>query len=88
MYNYQTERPGLFSPEGFKLITKIRAKAQKCIELSGAARMDKLIQGCTGDSWQMMAAVDYLVEEGELVRITPADTVWGQYQIFTEPRHG
>lgn len=82
MYNYQTERPKLFTKEGQTMLLKVLKNAQRILPVAGCARMDKLIQGLTGDSWMMLACVDRLVELGELCEVTQAVEPSGQYRIF------
>lgn len=43
------------------------------------------VRGVTGDSWEMMARVDRLVELGEIREITGSN-VAGQDRVFVEAR--
>lgn len=67
-YSYATQRPNVFTESGQKMFLQIRDKAKELIARSGAASCDKIICGCSGDSWDMLACVDRLVELGEFVR--------------------
>lgn len=81
MYNYATERPDLFTEEGQVLFLAIRDETQKLLKISGAARMQEIIRGQTGCTWRMLAAVDRLVELGEILELTNEKTC-GQYRVF------
>lgn len=82
-YNYQTERPFVFSEAGQDQLLRIRDFAFAMIEKAGAVRMDAMMQVAgSGPSWAMMACVDRLVERKELVEVSQADCP-GQYRIFT-----
>lgn len=86
MYDYQTERPNLFTESGQVLFLKIRDRAKFLTATAGAVRMSHLMAGNTGDSWMMLACADRLVELGELREITD-DRVAGQDRIFVSARN-
>lgn len=81
MYKYENERSKLFNDSGQRLFLKIRDRANYLTNLAGVARMDKIIQGQSGDSWEMLACVDRLVELGEFKEI-PQEPVSGQHRVF------
>lgn len=81
-YNYQTERPTLFTEEGQELFLKIRDNAKKHLTLSGAFDFEHVTKGISGDSWQMLACVDRMVELKELRELSPPICA-GQYRVFT-----
>lgn len=81
MYNYEAEKPKLFTEDGQVTFLKIRDEVVRLIKISGAVRMQEAIKGVCGDSWLMLACVDRLVELGELTEITSSE-VAGQYRIF------
>ena len=83
-YEYLSEREKLFSDSGQRLFLKIRENALRLIREAGVVRMQEATKGCTGDSWQMLACLDRLVEIGEIVEIPQTGTVPGQYRIFTK----
>ena len=88
MYDYRTERPKLFTEEGQILFLKIRDRVKYLLKTAGAVRMQEVIAGiCSGDSWQMLACVDRLVELGELREVTH-DVCAGQHRVFVEGRGG
>lgn len=66
------------------MLLSISKTAHRLIDEAGAVSMGKAWGGVTGDSWLMMACVDYLVELGELQEVTGA-SCWGQHRIFTRP---
>jgi len=80
-YNYKIEKKKLFTESGTKTLLKIRDNVAKCLKSSGAFQFEKVM--CTGDSWVMMAAVDYLVELGEVREIEQGDCA-GQHRVFVE----
>lgn len=81
-YNYTDLRPKLFTEDGQVLFLEMRDRAKKIIAHAGAARMDAIMQGSTGDTWLMLACVDRMVELGELKEV-PSPSTAGQYRIFT-----
>ena len=82
MYNYETEKPFLFTDEGQRMFLKIRDRAFALIKTAGVARMDRIMDaGVSGSSWSMLACVDRMVELGELREI-PQDRVPGQHRVF------
>ena len=66
-YSYETQRPWVFTEEGVKKLLWTRSTAQLHLAESGAVRAGRLLG--SGDSWNSMAVVDYLVEIGELMRV-------------------
>lgn len=82
MYDYKKEKPKLFTEEGFKLLTKIRDNSIRLQKITGAFTLEALISGAgiSGDTFQMVAAVDYLVEQGELILVERA--VPSQHSIY------
>ena len=84
MYNYQNERPTLFTEEGMKMVLKIRDNVDRLLKEAGAVRSQEAQRGVTGDGWTMLAALDYLVETRYLVEVT-GKGVWGQHRVFVGP---
>jgi hypothetical protein len=80
-YNYQEQRPQLFTESGSNTFIQIRDNVQKIVEKSGAIRMQEAIRGVSGDSWVMLACVDRMVELGELREISQ-QSIPGQHRIF------
>lgn len=81
-YSYETERQNLFTESGMEILLKIRDNAKRLLDVAGAFTAERAMQNVGGSGWTMLAAFDYMVEKGELVRLSPAGT-WGQYQVFT-----
>jgi hypothetical protein len=81
MYNYQTEKPKIFTEDGQETFLKIRDKVHHLLKQSGAVMMQNAISGVTGDVWLHLACVDRLVELKEIREITK-DDVAGQYRVF------
>lgn len=82
-YNYSTQRAYVFTEDGQVMFLKIRDNAKHLIEQAGAARLQEIIGNVTGDSWNMLACVDRLVELGEIREVTEPGSVAGQHRIFT-----
>lgn len=86
MYSYETEKPALFTERGVEMLTKMRDRAKALLAEAGAVRADKIMAVATGSSWTMMAALDYMVEKGDLRRVTAQGETWGQHQVFVDGR--
>jgi hypothetical protein len=82
MYSYETEKKKLFTESGQVMFLAIRDRVNSLLEQSGAVRMQEAIATTAGDSWEMLACVDRMVELGELHEITGKD-VAGQHRVFT-----
>lgn len=82
MYVYEELKPSLFTERGSVRFMAIRDKAKKLISESGAARLQEIISGSGGDSWEMLACVDRLVELGEIREVTDKRQVAGQHRVF------
>lgn len=83
-YEYQRERPRVFTEDGSTMLLKIRDNAKSLIASAGAARSDRLMSNVSGDSWQMLACIDRLVEIGDLLEIPNPTSGAGQHRIFTK----
>lgn len=86
MYNYQKEKPRLFTEEGQFMFLKIRDRAFKLIAEAGCVNMERATSGVCGDSWQQLACMDRLVELRELTEIKYGDCA-GQHRIFVRNHH-
>lgn len=80
-YSYEAEKAALFTDEGQRNFLKVRDFCQRMLKEAGAVRADKAMnQWGSGSSWTMLAAMDRLVEIGELREIT--SNSWGQHRVF------
>lgn len=86
-YSYQKEKANLFTESGAATLLAVRDEAKLLIELAGACTAEKAMKKATGSSWTMLAALDYMVERGELRRVTVQGETWGQHQVFVIGRH-
>lgn len=86
-YDYQNERPALFTESGVEILLQVRKRVAKKLAVAGAVRFDRATDGITGDSWTMLAAMDYLVEKGELREVTAPGSCMGQHRVFVEKEH-
>lgn len=81
MYDYQKERADIFTEQGQKMFTAIRDTSRKLFAYSGAAISGEMMD-CAGDSWTMLACIDYLVEIGEILEVKNPHSSAGQHRIF------
>lgn len=81
MYIYEDERHKLFTESGTKMLLRIRDSVNEKLKHAGAVRSGEAISVVTGDSWTMLACLDYLVENGEIKEITGSH-VAGQNRVF------
>lgn len=83
MYDYQTERPALFTDEGQRAFLAIRDKTHQLLELAGACRVQEIMPAGSSSSFRtFLACIDRMVELGEIREITSPKIVWGQYRVF------
>jgi peptidase E len=80
-YNYQAQRSHVFTEDGQRMFLAIRDKAEKCIKVAGAVRSQELLSVVGGDTWDMLACIDRLVELKYLREITDGG-VAGQHRVF------
>lgn len=83
-YDYATQRANIFTEDGQRMFLIIRDQAKLLTASAGAVTSGKLI--CTtGDSWDMLACIDRLVELGELLEVPNPHSSAGQHRIFIVP---
>lgn len=83
-YSYAEQRPELFTESGVEVLTAVRSNVARALKAAGAVMADKAISGVGGDSWVQLAALDYMVEKGELREVTEQGKVWGQHRVFVK----
>lgn len=75
-YKYDDIRPELFTEEGVELLMKMRDISGKLLFQAGAYTFEKVTRTITGDTWLMMAALDYMVERKEIRMVyEPSNTM-------------
>ena len=84
MYDYETEKPKLFTDDGQRKFLKIRDNVNRFLSEAGAFSMGKAMVGIGGDSWLMMACVDRLVELCEIREVGRGANCPGQHRIFVK----
>lgn len=84
MYKYEEQKPRIFEEQNQEQFLKIRDNAQRLLREAGAARLDAIIRGNTGDSWIALACVDRLLELRELKEL-PTDGAT-QHRVFISGR--
>ena len=82
MYQYSKQRHFVFTEEGLKMLLRMRDQARKLLESSGAFREQELYSGFTGDSWNMLACCDYLVESNDIRLVY--DKGARQHNVYTK----
>lgn len=80
-YDYQTQRAKVFTEDGQKLFLAIRDQAKDMLAKSGAVTSGKLMAH-SGDTWDMLACMDRLLELGELLEVPNPHSRAGQHRIF------
>lgn len=80
-YVYETERAHLFTEPGVQLLMKMRDNVKVLLAKSGAFTVEKAMQGVSGSSWTMLAALDYLAELGEIKKVSSKGMA--QHHIYT-----
>jgi hypothetical protein len=75
MYNYQTERPWLFTDEGQRAFLPFRDKLLSMLAQTEACTVGAALSWVKGapSSWAALACVDRMVELGELERVERAN---------------
>jgi len=85
MYDYKTQRKAIFTENGQIMFLAIRDKAKELLAVAGAFREDHVTAGCGGgDSWDMLACVDRLVELGEIICVNNSSA--RQYWVYISAR--
>lgn len=86
MYNYQVERPRIFTEEGQRAFIEFRDNVLRIIKESGAIRQEEVNRFARmGDSWGNLALIDRMVELGDLREINYGKCA-GQHRIFVKAR--
>ena len=68
-YNYERERPDVFTEDGQVMFLGIRDTVKRLLRESGAFMMQNAWANQTGSSWTMVACVERLEELGEIKRV-------------------
>lgn len=85
-YDYQTERPTLFTEGGVDLLLRVRDHARRFLQTAGAFTAGKVVDTCCGETFTVLAALDYLVERGDVRCVTPQEHTVGQDWVFVGPK--
>ncbi len=83
-YNYELQKPKLFTDEGQRKFLKVRDNAQRLLNQSGCFTMDKVVACELGNTFEAMACVDRLVELGEIVEVPRNPMMPLQHRLFCE----
>lgn len=79
-YDYQKERPKIFTESGVDTLLLIRSKCERLARSAGAFTAERAM--VAGDTWLQLAVFDYLVERGDLLEITDKQQVAAQHRTF------
>jgi hypothetical protein len=79
-YVYAEQRANLFTEAGVEVLTEVRRNVERALKAAGAFRVEEVM--AVGDSWTVLAAIDYMVEKGEIREVTDREKVWGQHRVF------
>jgi len=82
MYTYEETKEIVFLEENQKTFLKIRDKIEFLLSQSGAASLEKIISGISGDTWLFIACIDRLIELKEIKEIMQ-NNMFQQKRIFT-----
>lgn len=75
-YKYEDIRPELFNEEGVELLMQMRDQSNRLLFNAGAYTFEKVTRVIKGDTWLMMAALDYMIERKEIKRVySPSNTL-------------
>ena len=82
-YIYEEIRDDLFTEAGVELLMKIRDHSNKLLFAAGAYSVEKVLRTITGgDTWLMLAALDYMEERREIKKVyEPSNT---QNWVYTK----
>lgn len=85
-YDYETEKPKLFTEEGPQVFIAFRDRAISVLNDSGAFMYERVERGVKGihDTWMGLACIDRMVELGEVEDLSP-EGVWRQHRIYARP---
>lgn len=81
-YNYEDEKPKLFTEQNQEHFIHIRDKVLALLDKSGAIMMDNIMDG--GDTWLSLAFIDRMVEIGDLREVERPGCA-GQHRVFVRP---
>ena len=69
-YKYEEERPAIFSHDGIKMLLTIYDRINGSLRSTGACTIGHAISSVrSGNSFTMLACIDYLVEIGKVKKV-------------------
>jgi len=68
-YNYEEMREELFTEDGVDLLMQMRDHSTTLLFKAGAFSFEKVVRTVSGDTWLMMAALDYMIERKEIKKV-------------------
>lgn len=83
-YVYSEQKPNLFTEDGMKHYIAVRDEVNRLLEENGAFTYTAI--KTSGDSWLTQAALDYMIEQGELVMLRGPKEAWMQFWVYATPK--
>ena len=70
MYDYEKERPKIFTEVGMRSLLGIRDNVERLLNEAGAFKLWDAVKGHGSTSFIQLACIDYLVEIGEIEKVS------------------
>ena len=84
MYDYNIEKPRIYTDQGIATLLKIRDRFAHHFETSGSVKLINVINDITGSNWFHIACVEYLAEIGDIIEITNKEKCATQDRVFVK----
>ena len=82
-YSYEKERENIFTEDGVKFLMKVIIAAESLERTKGVVIVDDVQQIVSGDTWDSLACIDYLCEQGMLHELERQPRGFVQDRTFT-----
>jgi len=82
MYQYKEMRASVLTDEGQNMVFELLRSMRLLCAASGVVTGWAAMRGLTGDSWKMLAALDYLIEKKQIREVVLREPVCGQDRVF------
>lgn len=81
-YNYETMKPKVFTESGQRILLSIFKNIERYRLFGNKNRMNvnKMIKSVCGDTWTMLACINYLEELGEIKLVKKGDMA--QFNVY------
>ena len=83
-YNHEEQKKNLLTKEGMEMFNQVKQRFYELYELAGAVRMDKIMlsSALVVDSWDMLACVDLMIEQGLIQEFGNMRDKFTQHAIY------